>query len=216
MHNNWSIGLAAAAMLLAGSAFAQQSPASSKGTMNSRLSSADRSFLQEVSQDNLSEVKTAKMVEEKTQDPAIRQYAKDLVNDHTQAEQQLSSVATSVHVTLRSQPNAKQTAAYDHLKTLSGKQLDVAFVKDNLRDHQKDIQKFDGEIKNSQDPSVKDFAAAMLPHLQDHIRLAEDLAGNMDMTGKAGLNHPTEAVSQQALTHNSRNESANNQSPRQY
>jgi putative membrane protein len=215
MHNKWSIGLAASAMLLAGSAFAQQGSSSAKTNMNSQLTSADRTFIQEVSRDNLAEVKTAKMVEQKTQDPAIRDFAKDLVKDHAQAEQQLSSVADAVHVTLPRGPNAKQTNTYDNLKKMSGRQLDTAFLKAQLQDHKADIQKFDQELKNSQDPSVKSYTAMVLPHLQDHIRIAEDLAGNMNMNGKAGLNNPTEAVSAQALHQGSENQSAETQNPRQ-
>jgi putative membrane protein len=198
-------------MLLAGSAFAQTSAATNT---SSQLSSKDRTFIQKVSQDNLAEVKTAKMVEQKTNDPAIRDYAKDLVNDHIKAEQQLSTVATSLNVTLPRQPDAQQTAAYDHLKALSGKQLDVAFVKDNLKDHKSDIREFDQRLQDSQSKALKDYVAAQLPHLQDHIRIAEDLAGNMNMPGRAGLNMPSEAVSAQALSHSSQNLSAKNQSTR--
>lgn len=218
MHNKLTIGLAALALLLAVSAFGQKTGAtrsSSSSAARNGVTSADRAFLQEVSKDNLAEVKTAKMVEQKTNDRAIRDYAKNLVNDHTKAEQQLSTVATSLGVTLPRQLDARQTAAYAHLKSLSGKQLDVAFVKDNLRDHKSDIRKFDQQLQNSRSSAVKNYAAAQLPHLQDHIRIAEDLAGSMDMNGRAGLNTSTEAVSAQALTRGAQNLNARNQAPRQ-
>ena len=214
MHNKWTIGLAASAMLLAGSAFGQSAAAAR--TSNRQLSPTDRAFLQEVSRDNLAEVKTARMVEQKTDDAAIRDYAKDLVNDHTKAEQQLSTVATSLGVTLPRQPDAQQTATYDQLKSLSGKQLDAAFVKDNLKDHKTDIRTFDQRLADSQNPTVKNFVAAQLPHLQDHIRIGEALAGNMDMPGRAGLNNPTEAVSAQALIRNSKSLNATNRAPQKY
>jgi len=208
--------LVASALLLAGSAFAQQTSSRSQRAKN-QVSPADRAFLQEVSQDNLAEIKTAKMVEQKTSDPAIREYTRNLINDHTKAEEQLSTMATSLGISLVRQPNAKQAATYDKLKSLSGKQLDTAFVKDQLQDHKNDIKKFDDVLANSQDSTVKHYAAMQLPHLQDHIRLGEDLAGSMNMNGRAGLNMPTEAVSTQALNRGSQNMNAKNRpAPRPY
>ena len=40
----------------------------------------------------------------------------------------------------------------------------------------------------SSDSEVKKYAEQALPTLDDHIRIAENIAGKLDMPGKAGLN----------------------------
>lgn len=217
MHNKWTIGLAASAMLLAGSAFAQSSAKTqvpARHVANAHMSQNDQMFLRKAARDNLAEIQTAKFVEQKTKDPAIRKYAQDLRTDHANAEMQLKKVAQQAGVVLPANPNPTQTAQLDQLKQLSGKKLDDTFVKDQLKGHKQAIKSFDSEIATSHDPAVKDFAETTLPHLQDHIRIGEDLAGNMDMPGRAGLNKPTEAVSAQALTKTTQNLSARNRAPR--
>ena len=218
MHNKWSIGMAVSAMLLAGSAFAQQPSAKSqvppRHVANAHMSQNDQNFMKKAAQDNLAEVQTAKWVEQKTNDPAIRKYAQDLRTDHSNAQQQLKQVAQQAGVTLPTSPTEEDIAKLDQLKKLSGKQLDSAFVKNELKDHQEGIKSFDTEIATSHDPAVKDFAEMVLPHLQDHMRIGEDLAGNMDMPGRAGLNNPEAAVSAHSLRNTTHNLSARNKAPR--
>jgi putative membrane protein len=219
MHNQWTIGLTASALLLAGSAFAQQpSPKSQvpgRHVANAHLSQSDQMFMKKAAQDNLAEVQTAKWVEQKTNNPAVRKYAQDLRTDHANAQEQLKQVAQQAGVALPSSPTHTDIARLDQLKKLSGKQLDRAFVKNELKDHKEGIQSFDTEIATSHDPAVKDFAEMVLPHLQDHMRVGQDLAGNLDMPGRAGLNKPAEAVNAQALTHSTQDMSARNRAPRQ-
>lgn len=219
MHNKWTIGLAASAMLLAGSAFAQESSANSqvppRHVANAHMSQNDQTFMKKTAQDNLAEIQTAKFVEQKTNDPAIRKYAQDLRTDHSDAQQQLKQVAQQTGVTLPTSPTQKDIATLDQLKKLSGKQLDTAFVKHELKDHKEGIRSFDTEIATSHDSAVKDFAEMVLPHLQDHMRIGEDLAGNMDMPGRAGLNNTKEAVSAQSLKNTTQDLSARNRAPRQ-
>ena len=206
-------------MLLAGSAFAQQSstksPVPPRHVANAHMSQNDQTFMRKTAQDNLAEIQTAKFVEQKTNDPGIRKYAQDLRSEHSMAQQQLKQVAQQAGVTLPASPTQEDIAKLDQLKKLSGKQLDNAFVKNELSDHKKGIKSFDTEIATSQDPAVKDFAEMVLPHLQDHMRIGEDLAGNMDMPGRGGLNNPKDAVSAQSLRNTTQNLSARNRAPRQ-
>lgn len=217
MHNKGMVGLAASAMLLAGSAFAQtsaKSQAPARHVANAHMTQNDQMFMRKTAQDNLAEIQTAKFVEQKTKDPAVRKYAQDLRSDHSMAQQQLKQVAQQAGVTLPTSPTQKDIATLDQLKKLSGKQLDNAFVKHELTDHKKGIKSFDTEIATSHDPAVKDYAETVLPHIQDHMRIGENLAGSMDMPGRGGLNNPKDAVSAQALRNTTQNLSARNRAPK--
>ncbi len=46
----------------------------------------------------------------------------------------------------------------------------------------------------SSDSEVKKYAEQALPTLEDHIRMAENIAGKLDMPGKAGLNQEKKAI----------------------
>ena len=63
-----------------------------------------------------------------------------------------------------------------------------------LQGHDKAIAEFENEIEHEQDPAIRAYAEKALPTIQDHIRIAEDLAGKMGMPGKAGLSRPDKAI----------------------
>ena len=56
------------------------------------------------------------------------------------------------------------------------------------------ISEFENEIEHGHDQAVKSYAEQTLPALQDHIRIAEDIAGKMGMSGKTGLSDEAKAI----------------------
>jgi len=180
-------------LLLSGSLFAQQKHETSKTEQN-MLSSTDRSFITSAEQGNLAEVDTAKMVQQRTTDPAVKDFASRMVTDHTRASQQLKALASSEGITLPAEPIATERTQNEQWKKLSGAKLNDTYLRDQLEDHQQAISVFENEIEHGKDQAVKNYAEQTLPVLQDHIRIAEDLAGKMDMSGKAGLSDRSKAI----------------------
>lgn len=182
-----------ATLLVTGSLFAQQKHQTATNTQ-SMQNSTDRNFMRTAADANLAEIETAKMVAQKSTDPAVKDFANRMVTDHTQASQSLASVAEMSNVKLPTEPAANERNQKNELQTLSGAKLDDAYLRDELRGHKEAIAAFENEIKNGQNQEVKNYAIETLPTLQDHIRIAEDIAGKLGMSGKAGLSDPTKAI----------------------
>ena len=117
-----------------------------------------------------------------------------MVTDHTQASQELKAMAKSIGATLSTQPTAAETTQKDELAKLSGAKLDAAYLSGQLADHKQAIAAFENEIEHGENKAVKEYAENTLPTLQDHIRIAEDVAGKMDMSGKTGLTQESKAI----------------------
>ncbi len=182
-------------ILFAGVTLAQ--PARQETRMNrDALSSTDRTFINSAEQGNLAEIQDAKMIEQKATDPAIKDFASRMVTDHTQASQELKALAKSTGVTLPAETTAAEANQKDEWQKLSGVKLDDAYLRGQLEDHKQAISVFENEVEHGQNEAVKDYAAKTLPTLQDHIRIAEDIAGKMDMSGKAGLTQENKAIVQ--------------------
>ncbi|HZC24496.1 MAG TPA: DUF4142 domain-containing protein [Candidatus Binatia bacterium] len=158
------------------------------------LSAADRAFIINAAEANLAEIDTAKMIEQNSKDPGVRDFAKRMVTDHTQASQNLATVAEMTGITLPTSPSAADRNQEDELKKLSGAKLTETYVGDELAGHKQVISAFESEIEHGQDEAAKNYAAQTLPTLQDHIRIAEDVAGRMGISGKAGLTQQSEAI----------------------
>jgi putative membrane protein len=156
--------------------------------------STDRNFMSTAADANLAEIDTAKMVAQKSPDPAVKDFANRMVTDHTQASQSLASVAEMSNVKLPTEPSATKRNQKNELQKLSGAKLDDAYLRDELQGHKEAIAAFENEIKNGQNQEVRNYAVQTLPTLQDHIRVAENIAGKLGMSGKAGLSDPTKAI----------------------
>ena len=132
-------------------------------------------FIQKAIEGNLAEIKLGQLAQQKGASDGVRHLGTVLEQDHSTANSQAMTAASSMGVTPPSEPNAKEQAQYQHLAALSGSRFDKAFVKATVKDHKKDIAEFKREAKASNSPAAS-YAQASLPTLQKHLRLAESLA----------------------------------------
>jgi putative membrane protein len=140
---------------------------------------------------HLAEIDAAKVVEREAHDPAVKEFAARMISDHTQANQKLAGISGTP---LPTQPSATERSHQSELQKLSGSKLDRTYLDDELTGHKQVISEFENEIEHGHDKAVKDYAEQTLPTLQDHIRIAEDIAGKMGVSGKAGLSDEAKAI----------------------
>jgi putative membrane protein len=179
--------------LFAGVMLAQPTQQTNK-TNRETLSSIDRSFINTAQAGNLAEIDSAKIIEQRATDPAVKDFASRMVTDHTQLSQELKTLAESNGATLPTEPPVAEKTQKDNLEKLSGAKLDDAYLNGQLADHKEAISAYENEIEHGHNQAVKDYAEKALPTLQDHIRISEDIAGKMDMSGKAGLTQESKAI----------------------
>ncbi len=100
-----------------------------------------------------------------------------MVSDHTQANDQLKQIAAQKGMTLPTSLSAKDAATKARLEKLSGKDFDRAYMRDMVKDHTKDVNEFQNEANNGKDPDIKNFASETAPKLQEHLSMAQQVAG---------------------------------------
>jgi len=147
-------------------AMANQRPMNQMGAQS--VSSLDRQFLMKAAQGNLAEVKSAKLALQKTSDAGVKQVAQKILNDHTNAQQQLMRLARSLSVTLPSAPSDAQQATYTKWSKLSGSAFDNSYLSGQMHDHAVTISLFQNEVKSGGNPAVKAWAQQTLPVLSGH------------------------------------------------
>ena len=187
MYRGYVTALVASGFLLCGSAFAQ----SVNKSQNTMMNSADKAFVTKAAEANLAEIDAAKVIEREAHDAAVKDFAARMVSDHTQANQKLAEISGTA---LPAQPSASERTHQSELQKLSGSTLDRTYLADELAGHKQVISEFENEIEHGHDQTVKDYAEQTLPTLQDHIRIAEDVAGKMGMSGKLGLSDEAKAI----------------------
>jgi putative membrane protein len=174
------VGVFGGAMALMGGAVAQENGGSSTGSMAAKNSagttSHDTTFIRKAAAGGLAEVELGQLAQEKASSPDVKKFGERMVTDHSKANEQLKQIAAQAHVKVPTQLDAKDKATKARLEKLSGEQFDQAYMKDMVKDHQKDVSEFERESKSAKDPAVKDFATQTLPILQEHLKEAQRLA----------------------------------------
>lgn len=149
-------------------------PAQTRETHRANRASSDSTFMEEAGQSGVGEVRMAQLALNKSTNQAVKNLANKLLTDHTQANENLKTIASAQSITLPSSMNASDQAEYDKVQALSGAAFDREYVKYEIQDHEKAIRLFQHESLHGTNPDVRTWAGKNLPVLQTHLKMAED------------------------------------------
>jgi putative membrane protein len=149
------------------------------------LSSQDRNFLQDAAMGGLMEVELGRVAAQKGTSDAVKQFGQRMVDDHSKANSDLMSVASSKGITLPTTLDEKHQKELTKMSAMSGAEFDRAYSKLMLSDHTKDVSEFEKQSTKGTDADLKAFASKTLPTLQEHLQLAKTLSGNEGGAGNS-------------------------------
>lgn len=135
----------------------------------------DKKFAKEAAIGGLTEVELGKLAQQKASSDAVKQFGQKMVDDHTKANDELKQAVSKEGLQLPDAPDKKHQSRIDKLGKLSGAEFDKAYIKDQLKDHQEDVRKFQAEAQNGTDPGIKEFASKTVPILEQHLQMVKDL-----------------------------------------
>jgi putative membrane protein len=136
----------------------------------------DQHFMKEAAQGGMAEVELGQLAADKASSAEVKEFARRMVKDHSQANDQLKQIASQKGVTLPTSLSAKDQATKNKLSKLSGDAFDQAYMSDMRKDHKADIAAFQKESATGKDPDLKQFASQTLPTLKDHLKQAESVS----------------------------------------
>ena len=147
----------------------------------SGLSRADEGFLTQAAQNGHAEVEASKLAMEKASDPKVKEFARKMVEDHTQANQELEKLASSKGVDLPDGPSLLQKGKSKlMLSTADGESFDRRYADSmGVEAHEDNIELFEEAVKEAEDAEVKAYAQKVLPKLQEHLKMAKQLADSL-------------------------------------
>jgi len=155
-------------------------PASKQTTTTSKSKSSlpaeDRNFMMKAAQSDVAEIQGGQMAKEKAASDAVKKFADQMVTDHTKTSDQMKAMAQSRSVALPTTPSAKDQKDMKKMATITGTDFDRAYMASQVRAHRDAVALFEKEAKSGKDAELKSFAAATLPALQGHLKMATELA----------------------------------------
>jgi len=135
-----------------------------------------KAFLQDAIEGNSAEIALAQVAERKAQSSEIRQYAQMIRKDHEQANQQLQPIAQAHGVSASQTLDSKHQKKLDRMQKLSGTEFDKEYATEMLKDHQKDIARYEHASQNLKENDIRQYAQTTLPKLRQHLLHAQHAA----------------------------------------
>lgn len=155
----------------------QNRNANTGGGMTAGMSQQDHRFVMETAMGGLKEVELGRIAAQQGASDAVKQYGQRMVDDHTKANSELMTLATSKGMTLPTELDEKHRNDVTKLSGMSGAEFDRAYARMMVNDHKKKVDNFEKQSQRGGDPDLKAFATKTLPTVQEHLQMARALPG---------------------------------------
>jgi putative membrane protein len=135
-----------------------------------RVSSQDRSWLNEAHQSDIAEIQAGESAAKgRATSAAVRSAGAMLARDHTALDHKIIAAASALRITLPDFPAHDAAEAADRLAKETGSRYDHDFTSTMLISHQKMISGTQAEISHGSSPEITALARQALPVLRNHL-----------------------------------------------
>lgn len=151
-----------------------------RATMNTpaapALDRADQKVAVELARANIAEIESARLALTRARNPQVKAYARQMIDDHTRALNDIRALAQDKGVTVPAVADARDKAHARLLGKLDGARFDQAYMAHSgVREHtrlQAALEKHHARVK---DQDLKAFIAKMIPTIEQHLHRATEL-----------------------------------------
>jgi putative membrane protein len=173
--NRTVLTLAAMALLMSTSAFAQS--VGEKTGVNSTLgiSPTTADFVKEAAMSDMTEVAAAKLGLERG-NAQEKTFATQMITDHTKTSEELKSMAPAdAKAAIPTALDSSSQGNIDKLKNAKPDDFSSDFDSMQVSAHKDAVSLFERYAKGGDDPKLKDWAGKTLPALHHHLDMAQNL-----------------------------------------
>jgi putative membrane protein len=124
---------------------------------------------------NMFEIKSSELALAQATDSNAKAFAKQMIEDHSKAGEEMKSAAAVEKVTLPTELDKENQGRLDALKAASKAGFDKMYFVDQLAAHEAAVTLFSVYASSGQDGALKDFAAKTLATLAKHLEHVKTL-----------------------------------------
>jgi putative membrane protein len=158
-------------------------PGAGGEVMTPKLNQQDRDFLQQAAIGSKGEVEMGRLAEQNAAGPAVREFGRWMVTDHTAIDEALDRLSRRLGVTPAGGTSKEDQAGLEKLRGLNGLAFDREYIPMQLKGHQQAIALFQREEQSGEEPVLKALARHTLPMLQEHLAEVQELAQSPKLAG---------------------------------
>jgi putative membrane protein len=140
---------------------------------NKGLNNTDMKMFQAIYWGNAFEIKASEIAVNRGQSAWAKQYAKEMVHEHTMAQNELKLLAQDKGVSLNNNMPRELVNALNRLRNASSSSFDSQYRAAIMSSHAQASTTLQKAIKFGHDEEVRSYAIKMLPAVKDHYAMAQ-------------------------------------------
>jgi putative membrane protein len=138
----------------------------------------EKEFVKKASACGLAEVNLSELAVRFARDPAVKQFAEQMIADHMRASRELTAMANRQQIAIKEMDD-KHQKLFDKLKTLSGNEFDRQYMEAMVKDHEEAVKLFEQQSKDGTNEGMKQWAGRLTPILKRHLEHAQEVCKNV-------------------------------------
>ncbi len=117
------------------------------------------------------EIQSSNLALEKSESETVRQFAQQMITDHTDTTAQLNSTLSSagLQITPPANLDTRRAGMINTLRNLSGEEFDRAYLEQQAMAHQEALTLHSGFAQNGDNDALKGLAAEIAPKIEHHL-----------------------------------------------
>jgi putative membrane protein len=116
------------------------------GSASNTASNSDKDFVKDIATANIAEVELGRMALDKAVNPDVKKFAQMMVDDHTKANEDLTTLASQDNIAVPSGLDDKHTDLRDKLAKKTGADFDKDYIDAMVDGHQDVMDKLESRI----------------------------------------------------------------------
>jgi len=147
-------------------------PDTTTTSYNQPVDEDSRKFITEATSGGMLEVRLGNIAQENGANPRVKEFGAMMIKDHTDATNQLKTIARSLNVNVSDSLMKDHQRHVDKMSKMKGKSFDKSYMSMMVNDHKKDIKEFEKAAKST-NTTISNFASQTLPVLNKHLDSAQ-------------------------------------------
>lgn len=136
-----------------------------------------QSFANAAAASDAFEIATSRLALSQSTSTSVKAFAQKMIEAHTASTEKLKTAAAAVTPTVAPDPalDAQQQQKLDQLRGLTGQAFDQAYIAEQTAGHQQTLDMLKAYAATGDAPSLKSFAAGLVPTVTAHLNMAKGL-----------------------------------------
>lgn len=147
------------------------------GQASAAAANSVEGFVTAAAMSDMYEIESSRLALTKAQSPAVKQFAQQMIDDHTKTTAQLKKIISDGKLALvpPSQLDNRRQGMIDNLKAANGAAFDEAYVDQQEAAHKEAVTLMNSYVDDGDNAALKQFAQATAPKIQMHHDMVEKL-----------------------------------------